>query len=101
MLATGRLDWTLGYSEEMIYNTHATKISGELDTISIVGNEDLIPIYSACPKSPLGRKVITAINRSIEGAGRPPTYRDYYMNWIDSAARADLINKAGRRADGK
>ena len=105
MLASGRFDWTLAFPMEALWWARRLEVSpdkaeflGDLGgdnlaylTRPIAGNTDLVPGYIGCSRRPLGQSVIAAIDRLIDAAGANPPWLDYYLNWLDTGARADYL----------
>jgi len=105
MLAGGRFDWTLAFPMEALWwarrlavSPDKTEFLGDLGgdnlaylTRPIAGNTDLVPGYIGCSRRPLGQSVIAAIDRLIDAAGANPPWLDYYLNWLDTGARAGYL----------
>ncbi len=88
MLARGRIDYTLGYAHEVAYITSTGNLGENFISLPVTGANDLIPVYTGCPKNEWGRAIIEKLNRYYYKARSSKTFYGAYLQWLDINAKA-------------
>ena len=70
------------------------KIIPSYDAVSVptIENKTSVPVIFACSKTPLGKKVITQINRLLEDPKVHQEFQSYMNNWL-SKESINFMNK--------
>ncbi|WP_286828771.1 MULTISPECIES: TIGR02285 family protein [Kordiimonas] len=100
LLARGRIDYTFGFPYEAAFKFRELGDPNGFITFPLAGEVRLMDSHIGCADKPLGRQIIADINRAASEAGAPETFRRYFEQWLDVAARADY-RRALRERDAR
>ena len=83
MMSHGRIDYTFGYSSEVLYYQRVSASPAEITFVPIAGGATPMPVYIACSRGSVGEKAIAAIDRVLDGADGPVPYLPELREWFD------------------
>ena len=94
MLDSGRLDYSLGYANELTYYRKTHPGSGRLTALKVAGLPRIIYLHVACSARAVGRRVVARVDEILGPHGAPPYFQSPARRWYDNKDFQDLASLA-------
>jgi uncharacterized protein (TIGR02285 family) len=94
MLDSGRLDYALGYANEITYFRQTHPGAGNLTALKIAGMPRILYTQVACSDRPLGRRIVARIDEILGPHGEPPYFQIASRRWYDTQDFEELTSMA-------